>query len=196
MVREELKSSAKEQIKGNIGMFFAGMFIVTVIAIALEFIPKVGSALSFIFISPIILGFTRLALGMTHGKKVELRILLESFNDIGKALLLNILIYVFTFLWSLLLIVPGIIKALSYSMSFYIMAENPDMTALESLNESKRIMEGHKWEFFVLLLSFILWDLLGVITAGLAYIYVAPYKSVTIADYYNSIKDKASDDVK
>lgn len=190
MERLELKMAAKDQIKGNIGMYFVCMLIVSCISGALGYIPKVGYILSFLFLSPMILAFARINLGMTNGEKVEVKPLLESFNDFGKALLLNILVSVFICLWSILLVVPGIIKALSYSMSFYILAENPDMDAMEALEESKRIMEGHKWEFFVLLLSFILWDILGCITCGLAYIYVAPYKNATIADYYNKIKNE------
>ena len=190
MERLELKMAAKDQIKGNIGMYFVCMLIVSCISGALGYIPKVGYILSFIFLSPMILAFARINLGMTNGEKVQVKSLLESFDDFGKALLLNILASVFICLWSILLVVPGIIKALSYSMSFYILAENPDMDAMEALEESKKIMEGHKWEFFVLLLSFILWDILGCITWGLAYIYVAPYKNATIADYYNKIKNE------
>ena len=190
MERLELKMAAKDQIKGNIGMYVVCMLIVSCISGALGYIPKVGYILSFIFLSPMILAFARINLGMTNGEKVQVKSLLESFDDFGKALLLNILASVFICLWSILLVVPGIIKALSYSMSFYILAENPDMDAMEALEESKKIMEGHKWEFFVLLLSFILWDILGCITWGLAYIYVAPYKNATIADYYNKIKNE------
>ena len=70
------------------------------------------------------------------------------------------------------------------------MADNQDMDAFEALNESKRMMEGHKWEYFVLIISFILWWLLGAITCGLAFIYVEPYQNVTLANFYNKIKNE------
>lgn len=89
---------------------------------------------------------------------MEVSTLFSAFPSLGKALWLNILIGVFTFLWSLLFYIPGIIKALSYSMANYILADNPEMTAREALRESKIIMHGHKWELFVLNLSFILWN--------------------------------------
>jgi len=73
-------------------------------------------------------------------------------------------------------------------MSFYILAENPHMKAREALNESKKIMHGHKWEFFVLNLSFILWILLCMVTMGIALIYVLPYMEATFVNFYNSIK--------
>ncbi len=190
MERIELKLSAKEQIKGNIGMYFVCMLIVSAISSALSFIPRVGGILAFLFSAPMTLAFARIHLNMTKGEKVELKELLESFNDFGRSVLLNLLIVVFTILWSFLLIVPGIIKAISYSMSFYIMADNQDMDAFEALNESKRMMEGHKWEYFVLIISFILWWLLGAITCGLAFIYVEPYQNVTLANFYNKIKNE------
>jgi len=119
---------------------------------------------------------------------VEVSTLFSAFPSLGKALWLNILIGVFTFLWSLLFYIPGIIKALSYSMANYILADNPEMTAREALRESKIIMHGHKWELFVLNLSFILWELLGVFTLGIAFVYVVPYISATTANFYQSIK--------
>ena len=96
---------------------------------------------------------------------------------------------VFTFLWSLLLVIPGIIKAYAYSMSFYILADNPELTASEALAKSQSLMRGHKMELFILELSFIGWFFLIGLTFGLAAIYVAPYMEATMANFYNSIKE-------
>lgn len=82
------------------------------------------------------------------------------------------------------------IKAYSYSMVFYILAENPQMTASEAITESREIMDGHKFELFVLELSFILWMLLSMVTFGIAMIYVVPYMSLTMTNFYNNIKRK------
>ena len=94
----------------------------------------------------------------------------------------------FTWLWSLLCFIPGIIAALRYSQAFYIMAEDPDKGIRECVNESKLLMSGRLWEYFVLVLSFILWFLLASITCGIATLYVTPYVSVTMAGYYLSLK--------
>ena len=115
--------------------------------------------------------------------------LFSGFQNFGNAFLANLLMFIFIFLWSLLLIVPGIIKAISYSMTFFVLAEHPEMSGKEAIDESKKIMEGHKWEYFVLSLSFILWFLLGSITLGIAYIYVVPYMSTTITNFYHEIKN-------
>ena len=75
-------------------------------------------------------------------------------------------------------------------MSNFVLAENPDMTAREALNVSKRITKGHKMELFVLSLSFIPWIFLVAFTFGIASVYVVPYMELTITNFYHEIKDK------
>ena len=188
MNRAELKAAAKEQIKGNIGMLFLCGLIIFGIALACAFIPMVGGVASFLVTPPLSLGVCMIYLGLTEGKKAEVGTLFQGFQSFGKSIWLTILVAVFTFLWTLLLDIPGIIKGLSYSMAFYVLADNPEMTAREALRESKEIMHGHKWELFVLQLSFILWMILGLFTLGFAYIYVIPYMSTTVANFYQKIK--------
>jgi uncharacterized membrane protein len=94
------------------------------------------------------------------------------------------------FLWSLLFIIPGIVKAIAYSQAEYIKAENPDIDIMDTLKESERLMKGHKMEYFVLCLSFIGWWFLVVITFFLAGIYVMPYYSTTKALFYRNLVPK------
>ena len=96
----------------------------------------------------------------------------------------------FTFLWSLLLIVPGIIKGYAYAMSEYIAAENPDIDPRDALKKSQEMMYGHKWELFVLDLTFIGWFLLSLLTAGLLMLMVAPYINTAHAHFYLSLKEE------
>lgn len=95
----------------------------------------------------------------------------------------------FTSLWSLLLIVPGIVKAYEYRMIPYLLADNPDMDRKEAFARSKEMMMGNKWNAFVLDLSFIGWHLLGGITLGIVEIfYVLPYNYLTDAELYHALK--------
>ena len=95
----------------------------------------------------------------------------------------------FIWLWSLLFIVPGIIKAYQYRLVPYIMSENPDMSFRDAQAESARLMKGNKWKSFVLDLSFIGWDILSLFTWGILDIFfVGPYKASTDAALYESIK--------
>lgn len=201
--RAELKQQAKSLIKGKIGALFVVMLVFYVITFAILLIPSImsasesgivatlGALLSIVasFASvPLSVGLLLVYLDVAKGEGVEVRRLFDGFSYFVKAIVLSILIGVFTLLWSLLLIVPGIIKSFSYSMAFYILAENPDMSPMEALNESKRMMDGHKWEYFVLSLSFILWILLSYVTCGIALIYVIPYMETTITLFYLNLK--------
>ncbi len=104
---------------------------------------------------------------------------------------LSLWIALFVWLWSLLCFIPGIIAGLRYSQAFFILAENPEKGIRECVNESKQLMSGRLWEFFVLQLSFIPWMLLAGITCGIASLYVTPYMTITYAGYYLSLKPPA-----
>ena len=185
--RAELKSKAKAQISGNIGILFLIFLIFGVMMGVISFIPIIGTIAIYLTMGPFLLGIYMIFLNLGKSIRPKVGDLFEGFRYFGKALALYLLIAIFTFLWSLLFVIPGIIKSISYSQSFYILANNPDMTALEALNESKKMMAGHKWEFFVLQLSFILWGLLVAITLGIAAIYVGPYMEATLANYYIAV---------
>ena len=95
----------------------------------------------------------------------------------------------YTFLWTLLLIVPGFIKAYEYCMIPYLLADHPEMTRQEAFAASKAMMKGNKWKAFVLDLSFIPWDLLSALTLGIVSVfYVAPYRRLTAAALYEKLK--------
>lgn len=187
--RVDLKMKAKEEIKGNILMLFLCSLIISLIAGALGMIPVVGFIAALVIEAPLALGLSMLYLGMTRGEKVEVGNLFKGFNQFQNSLVLLLLQTIFTFLWSLLFVIPGIIKGLSYSMSFYVLAENPEMSGREALEESMRIMDGHKMDLFVLQLSFIPWMLLTTVTFGIAAIYVVPYVTQTTTNFYLAIKD-------
>ncbi|MDD3421986.1 MAG: DUF975 family protein [Bacilli bacterium] len=105
-----------------------------------------------------------------------------------KIFVATLLVDIFVFLWSLLLVVPGIIKGYAYSQTYYILLDNPDMKVIDAIKESERMMKGHKFELFVLQISFILWSLLVPVTCGLILIYLAPYMYATFVVYYQALK--------
>lgn len=97
----------------------------------------------------------------------------------------------FVFLWTLLLIVPGIIKAYQYYMVPYILSENPDMNYKEALQLSKEMMDGNKWATFVLEWSFFGWLLLGALLCGIGVLFVTPYVEATYAELYAVLRNRA-----
>ncbi len=183
--REEIKSLARGQISGKIAMLFVCSLIMMAITGVSSLIPVAGTL---VLVPPLQLGITYIYLDVAAGGEVDVNRLFAGFKRLGQSICLYLLVNIFIFLWSLLFLIPGIIKALSYSQAFYILAEHPEMTATEALNESKLIMEGHKSELFVLYLSFIGWSLLGAITCGIGYIWIIPYMQATFTNYYHRIK--------
>lgn len=188
MNRLEIKQLAKEQLRGNVGMLFVCMLIVSIVTTA-------ASALTYsfgtVFVSaPMEISMCMIYLGLVRGEKPGISDTFNGFEIFGKSLWLSIITAFFVAMWSLLFIIPGIVKTYSYAMAPYILSENNEMTASEALKESKRIMHGHKGELFVLHLSFIPWFILGTLSCGLALIYVIPYMNMTIVNFYNQLKSQ------
>lgn len=194
MNRAEIKTMAKQRISGKIGILFLCTIIVAAISfianLILGLIPFVGSLIASIIVTPAFaLSMARIYLDLyKNDKKPDVGEVFSGFDDFWSAFKVTFLSGFFTFLWALLFIVPGIIKAISYSMSMYILAENPGMPALQVISKSKEMMHGHKMDYFVLSLSFIGWLLLVPITCYIAYIWVGPYMETTYVAFYNSIK--------
>lgn len=199
MNRAELKSAAKEQIKGKIGVLFLVTLIIALISgvagAILSLVPFGGLVVSIIITPAFSLSVIRVYLNVVNGGQPEARDAFCGFDDFWAAFKVTFLVGLFTFLWSLLFIIPGIIKSYSYSMSLYILAENKGNPALECINESKAMTEGHKFDLFVLGLSFFGWALLCVITLGIAAIWVTPYMAATYANAYNLLKPVAEEPV-
>ena len=94
----------------------------------------------------------------------------------------------FIFLWTLLLIIPGIIKAFAYAMTPYILKEYPELSANQAINLSKKMMKGHKFDLFWLILSFIGWSILNVFTLGIGTLWLYPYMYTSTAAFYQDVK--------
>lgn len=188
MDRAELKARAKQMIHGNMGMLIVCFIIVAALTGACNAIRHVRWIGSLCIAGPFALGTAYIYLNLRRGFDPDVSILFSGFQRFVDALVLNLLISVFILLWSLLFIVPGIIKAISYSQAFYILAEHPEMSAKEALDESIAMMDGHKLDYFVLGLSFIPWLLLCGVTCGLATLYVGPYMQATFVNFYEEIK--------
>ena len=197
MNRAELKAAAKSQIKGKIGILFVITLVIGAISFVagwlLGMIPVVGSLASAVIVTPAFaLSVIRIYLNVVAGGQPEVKDSFTGFDDFWAAFKVNFFVGLFTFLWSLLFVIPGIVKSYAYSMSMYVLAENKGKAALECIEESKKMTNGRKMDLFVLDLSFIGWHLLAGITFGIAYIWVLPYVSATKANVYNLLKGEAA----
>lgn len=98
------------------------------------------------------------------------------------------LMMVFICLWSLLFIIPGIIKAFAYALTPYILVDKPELSANQAIDLSKEMMKGHKFDFFWLSLSFIGWILLSILTLGIGLFWLMPYMTTAMAAFYEDVK--------
>ena len=194
MNRAELKAAARVQISGKIGILFVISLIVFGITFVAElfgaFIPGVSLAVSVIVTPAFALSMAMVYLNVTDDIKPTVGDAFAGFEDFWAAFKVTFLVGIYTFLWSLLFVIPGIVKAYSYSMSLYILAENKGKSARECIRESMAMTEGYKMDLFVLDLSFIGWALVTAITFGLAGIWVGPYMQATKVNAYRFLKAK------
>ena len=192
MDRKQLKAQAKAQIKGKLGILIAVTLIIGAITSAATFlanlIPGVGLVVSIIVTPAFALSTIRIYLFVVRGGIPEIKDSFSGFDDFFSAFKVTLLVGLYTFLWSLLFIIPGIVKGYSYSMAMYVLADNKGKSAKECIAESKAMTNGHKMELFVLDLSFIGWYLLSALTCGLALLYLVPLLNATHANVYETIK--------
>ena len=127
-------------------------------------------------------------LGVRRGEEMPYATLFDGFGFIGKLILLNIVITLYVFLWSMLLIIPGIIAGYRYRFAVYNLCENPDMGVMEAISMSKAQTAGYKGDLFLLDLTFIGWNLLCSLTLGILSIWIAPYIIQTNIGYFQEIK--------
>ncbi|MFY7943059.1 MAG: DUF975 family protein [Crocinitomicaceae bacterium] len=183
-----LRQQALESLNGNWGIAVGGFFIYLVITGVYQSVPFIGSVASLILTGPFQLGLIKFTLAISRQDEPRIEQLFEGFNDFNRALQAYLRTLLFVILWALLLIVPGIIAALSYSMTFFILADDVNISANEAMQKSKVMMEGHKMDLFLLSLSFIGWAILCVLTLGIGFLWLIPYMQVSIAKFYQDRK--------
>lgn len=186
-----LKSRARLSLKGNWSSSMIVTFVYMFVAGILGGLQSVAlSNLVGIFVLSVF-GY---GLNITYlrTKRQEIKFNIENcfdgFKTYGRVLGITLLVAIYTLLWLLLLVIPGIIKSLSYALTIYIAHDNPELSCDECINRSIKMMNGHKMDLFLLILSFIGWFLLGIVTLGLAFIAILPYYQMTIAHFYDEVK--------
>ena len=189
-----LMKMARESLKGKwglaIGTFIVYILLIGTVQTATQFFPLAG-LLSLIIGGPMALGLVIFSLNISRNQDARLEQIFHGFNNFGISLGAYLLMVLFILLWTLLLIIPGIIAALSYSMTFYILADDNSIGAMDAINKSKKMMDGYKWKYFCLGLRFIGWALLCILTLGIGFLWLFPYMQVSMAKFYDDIKDNS-----
>lgn len=192
-----MRSEARSYLSGNWKNAVLTTIVFVLITSAPSFILKeflsrdttsIFSIVYSLFVgAPITLGYTMFILKLTRKQNAEMSDLFEGFNNYGTIVFLAFKIGLFVVLWSLLLVIPGIIAALRYSQAYYVFIDNPKMGASEALDKSKELMRGNAGKLFLFILSFIGWFLLLAITCGIAGLWVLPYFYAAMAVFYRKL---------
>lgn len=183
-----LMRMARESLKEKWGLAIGTFLIYSLITGAAGSIGASGSIISLLIGGPFMLGAATFSLSISRGKEARLEQIFQGFNYFTTAFVAYLLMVVFVILWMLLLIIPGIIAALSYSMTFYILSDEPTLKAQDALKKSKAMMEGYKLKLFYLCLRFFLLALLCILTLGIGFLWLIPFIHITMAKFYDDIK--------
>lgn len=192
MTRAMMKNNAREALRGNWGIAILTILIAYVLIAAASCVFAVGNL---IVMGPVETGVALIFIKLSYRENPEIGDLFVPFRNFVNTFFAGFLVTIFTFLWTLLLIVPGIVKGIAYSQTFFIMNEHPEYTGKEAIDASQEMMYGHKWDYFVLSLSFIGWYLLSCFTFGLLLFYVIPYYQATMAEFYRYLKENEAPQV-
>lgn len=205
LVLSALREKARQTLQGR-WMNFVGYTIVILILSAV--IPNVferidpkdsaglGTILSLLYslliVNAVTMGVYALYLRAARGQEVSLGMIFEYFSNgrYVKTILFYLLMGIYLFLWTLLLLIPGIIKSFSYALAPLVLIDDPQLTVNEAITRSRQMMDGYKWKLFCLYLSFIGWLLLSIVTLGIGLLWIIPYMQASLSHFYLELKEK------
>ena len=190
----EYRRRAREALEGNIfGNTWLFMVLVVLVTGAILSVSGAIFIGPLLLIGPISIGICSYTLHVVRNteKKNKIDPLLDGFRgSVGNSILVGLLATIFTALWSLLFIIPGIVKAIAYSQCYFIALEHPEYDANTCITESRKMMNGHKWEYFCLQFSFIGWMIVGSFCLGVGTLWVSAYMNAANAAYYEDLKNQ------
>ncbi|PKJ54335.1 DUF975 family protein [Bacillus sp. SN10] len=205
----DLKGEALDSLEGKWGLAVGATLLISILIMIFSFSIEWGfstviggketsgsvtmNILTVFVTGPLTLGGYYLALNIFREKQASIGNIFIWFsegNRFLKSFLLYLLVNLYLFLWMLLFIIPGIIKSFSYSMTYFIINDHPEYSLNEAITESRRMMDGHKMEYFILCLSFIGWFILSCITIGIGFLWLIPYFYTTSAAFYEEVAEE------
>ncbi len=197
----EIRLSARETLKGKWGRVVVPTLVYGLLAGVIASIAQddnlplllIYIVLAIGILLPLGFGFTMMFLHFVRdGKQPAVESLFGAFNETyyKKSVITMLLVGIYTFLWSLLLLIPGIIKSLSYSMTAMILAENPELGADEAIDRSIAMMNGHKMDLFLLLLGYAGLALLSALLLFIPLLWIIPYYNTALAKFYLELKNE------
>ncbi|MDD4527092.1 MAG: DUF975 family protein [Candidatus Margulisbacteria bacterium] len=188
MNNAEITKSVRDVLAGSWPVVIGAYLVIAVIRMFLGNVPVLGWVTCLILTGPFNVGLSIFSLNIIRGKKSEFKQIFDGLNFFGVAMSAYLHIFAYTILWTILFVVPGIIVFLSYSMTFYIIADNPNIAQKDARKKSIEMMKGNKWKLFCLYCRFIGWYVLSVATLGIGFLFLSPYAGISVAKFYDEIK--------
>jgi len=183
-----LRYNSRQALTGNWWPCVGLTLVYLIISFLLGLIPFFGGIVSLVISGPIQLGLTIFYVSFIRSTEPDFNKFFEGFNDFGRALAAFLLMALFTIGWTLLFIIPGIIAGYRYSQTFYILMDDPNISAIDAIRKSSDMMSGAKLKLFMLHLSFIGWAILTIFTAGIGQLFLIPYVFTAQAFFYEDVK--------
>ena len=184
MTNKELKLLAKEKLNNYWGLMIA----IYLVGAAISAVATEMAGVVYLFVvGPLSVGICTVLLGLFRKGETKFADMFAGFKHFPTNMVTGLLVNLFTFLWTLLFIIPGIVKSYAYAMTYYIQHDHPEMGGRDAINASQKMMYGHKGDLFLLDLSFIGWYLLVILTCGVLSIYVWPYHQAARCAFYEQL---------
>ncbi len=190
----QIRQAALDELRGNwtqpVLCTLVYVVVVGCVEFLLQLVPGFGQIAALLISAPMGFGFSVAFLNYMRGIDRDDMVgkPFLCFKAYGRYLGTSLLMTVYVFLWTLLFIIPGIIKSLAYAMTPYVMHDHPEMSADECIEHSMALMDGHKGKLFLLSLSFIGWGLLCLLTLGIGFFWLIPYMQCSIVKFYMSLR--------
>lgn len=184
----ELRAEARVALTDKWVMAAVATLVMGAVSAAASYILVAGTILVSL---PVMYGYAIVMLNVFRGDEVNIGGLFDGFSDFGRIVGTKLLQAIYTFLWMLLLIIPGIIKHYSYAMTDFILKDRPELSNNAAIEKSMAMMDGNKMKLFLLDLSFIGWAILCLFTLGIGYFFLQPYIQAAHAAFYEDLKAQA-----
>jgi len=179
-----ITATAREKLKGH-WVLAVGLMVLLQLILSTTTLGLLG----WLFVGPLAVGLSSFFLSIHKGSPRFFQ-LFDGFDCFGKAFISNMLMSMYVFLWSLLFVIPGIVKTYSYAMTFFIIADDPFVSASDAITRSRQIMNGNKMRLFGLSLRYAGWGFLCLFTFGIGFLWLWPYMMAGTTAFYMDIKDK------
>ena len=185
---KEYRAIARESLKGRWGESILVSLIYSGLISAVSWIPVAGLIAILICQGPLMFGVIKYYVAQHQKQEPLIETTFDGFQKDFKGHMITYLwVNLYIFLWTLLFIIPGLIKSYSYTMAMYLRVKNPELKGKEPMELSKQLMNGKKAKLFWLQLSFFGWALLAILTFGIGFIFLTPYMEATITAFYEDI---------